>query len=125
MNPPRTQWERLVCLLNTDFCPDLNRYVYWLKNPFWLLVLTFATSVMCGIFVNAAILMVSVGLLIFTCLGLIYPRVALWGIECRIRFQRSRCRSGQTTEVETDSGQPLAVSGLGAGTPSRVHRYRS
>ena len=36
----RSHWlSRLGKLLQHDFCPDMNRFVYWLKNPVWLLLL--------------------------------------------------------------------------------------
>ena len=41
----------LTELLNTDFCPWANRYVYWLKKPLGILIVAAAASLLCGIFV--------------------------------------------------------------------------
>ena len=49
----RTHWLKSVSdILHHDFCPTINHWVYWLKNPMWTLLLAVVGSALCGIFVN-------------------------------------------------------------------------
>ena len=44
----------LSTLLNTDFCPWANQYVYWLKKPLGILIVAAFASLLCGLFVYEA-----------------------------------------------------------------------
>ncbi|MEM7474944.1 MAG: DUF58 domain-containing protein [Planctomycetota bacterium] len=64
-------------LLNTDFCPQFNIYVYWLKQPVgWFIVAT-AACMLVGAFVNPIGWTVAIGLVLLIGLGLVFPWIAL------------------------------------------------
>jgi len=85
--------------LNFDFCPNANQWVYWLKNPFWILLAATVVAGLCGVFVNPYILGVSGGLFLVLLLGVVWPWIAIRGIRCSVRFLETRGREGQPTTV--------------------------
>jgi len=94
------QLERADWVLNTDFCPWANRWVYWLKNPLWCLVLATAVSIACGLLVNPQVFLLT-GVLILVCgLGTVWPYVCMRGIRCQIEFDRRRAREGEVVPVK-------------------------
>ncbi len=111
----RSNWlSSLSDLLNHDFCPDINRFVYWLKNPMWLLVLVILGSAACGLIVNPQIFVLT-GLLcgVFV-LGVIWPKIVVRGLDCRVRFESTRTREGQpvSVRVRITNRWPWPVWGL-------------
>lgn len=115
---PTSPWvdglTRMGRLLSTDFCPGANRWVYWLKNPFWILVLALAGSVLCGLVLNAMVFLLS-GLLVLVLLsGTILPWVMIRGVECRLEFAARRGRVGRGTAVrlQVRNRLPFPVWGL-------------
>lgn len=86
--------------LHHDFCPWANRWVYWLKHPFWLLLAASLTAVLCGVFVSPAVLILGIVLTGLMVIGVVWPLLAVWGLTVRLRFKQSRCREGQPVEVE-------------------------
>jgi uncharacterized protein (DUF58 family) len=91
--------ESLHRVLNHDFCPWANRWVYWLKNPFWCLVLAMALSLVCGIFVNPSVFVVTGILVVLAGVGVFLPWLTLRGLECHIRFDHRRGRAGRPSIV--------------------------
>ena len=100
--------------LTNDFCPWANKYVYWLKNPFWVLVLAIAGSVACGIFLNPLVFILTGLLLGVTGLGVVLPWIAVRGIECRVVFDIPRTRVGTPAIVRLAirNRWPIPVWGL-------------
>jgi hypothetical protein len=82
-------------VLNSDFCPQLNRFVYWMKEPFWCLVIALMLSLAVGLWVNPAAFLVS-GLLVLTGLvGAGWPRLSIGGLDCELIFDQLRGRAGE------------------------------
>ncbi|MEX1041267.1 MAG: DUF58 domain-containing protein [Pirellulaceae bacterium] len=110
-----TPWrDRLHYLLTTDFTPSANRYVYWLKTPLGVLVLTALASLLMGLFVTPQgyiLLAASCGVI---ALGIIWPWVGLRGIHCRLRFDVRRCKEQEQVKVilEVANRWPFPVWGL-------------
>jgi uncharacterized protein (DUF58 family) len=100
--------------LNHDFCPWANRWVYWLKNPFWILLAGTLTAILCGIFVSRSVLALGAGLAVLLIMGVIWPWLCLRGVRGSIRFVRSRGRAGQPVlvEIELTNRWPWPVWGL-------------
>lgn len=100
--------------LNTDFCPWANRWVYWLKNPVWVMVLAIAGSLLCGIMLNPLVLMLSALLVAVGGVGIVLPWLAIRGIRCRIVFDVRRAVQGQPTliRLQVTNRWPLPVWGL-------------
>ena len=100
--------------LSTDFCPGANRYVYWLKSPFWVLVLATFGSILCGVFLNPLVFVLTATLVAVTGAGVILPWVAVRGIDCRVAFDVQRTRVGQPAMIRLTvrNRWPVPVWGL-------------
>lgn len=106
--------RRMAAALSTDFCPWANRYVYWLKNPFWLLVLAIAGSIVCSIFLNPLVLILTALLVAVAVIGVSLPWIAMRGLECRVSFDVPRTRVGTPAIVRLSvkNSLPFPVWGL-------------
>lgn len=106
--------ERADTALRTDFCPWANRWVYWLKNPVWVLVLAVVGSLLCGILLNPLVLILTALLVAVGGVGIVLPWLAMRGIRCRIVFDVRRAVPGQPTIVrlQVTNRWPVPVWGL-------------
>ena len=106
--------RKLSEALSTDFCPWANRYVYWLKNPFWVLVLAISGSVVCGIFLNPLVFVLTALLVVVTGMGVALPSIAVRGISCRVVFDvpRSRVGAPALVRLSVKNRFPFPVWGL-------------
>src|SRR5437879_2717823 len=77
---------RSAAALHHDFCPWANRWVYWLKNPLWSLVLTTITAILCGTCVNTNVLILAGVLAGILTLGIVWPWLSLRGVRCELSF---------------------------------------
>ena len=100
--------------LSTDFCPSFNRWVYWMKNPLWVLVLATVGTVLCGVFLNPWIFALTALLLVVVGAGTVLPWVAIKGINCQVLFDVRRVAFGQPALVRLriQNRWPLPVWGL-------------
>lgn len=100
--------------LSTDFCPSFNHWVYWLKNPLWVLILAIAGTVLCGVFLNPWIFGLTALLLLVVGAGTVLPWFAIKGIHCQVMFDVRRVAFGQPALVRLRirNRWPLPVWGL-------------
>lgn len=87
-------------VLNHDFCPWANKYVYWMKNPIWLLLASIIVSAICGFYLNTAVFGLTATLVVIALLGTFWPYVSIRGIDCRVEFDKSRTKVGQSIPVK-------------------------
>ena len=101
-------------ILNTDFCPWANQYVYWLKKPLGILVVAAMASLLCGLFVAPQGLVIAATIAATIVLGMVWPWVGLRGISCELRFSQRRGVEGQASPVEViiRNRWPFPVWGL-------------
>ena len=106
--------HRLNAALSSDFCPRANRYIYWLKNPFWILVLATAGSIVCGIMLNPFVFGLTATLVAVTGVGVLLPWISIRGIDCRVSFDIQRTRVGLPVLVRLTvrNRWPMPVWGL-------------
>jgi uncharacterized protein (DUF58 family) len=90
---------RSATVLSTDFCPSLNRWVYWLKNPLWLLLLAVGGSIACGVMLNPMIFVLTAMLLVVVLVGFAFPFVAMKRISCELLFDVRRVSFGQPAVI--------------------------
>lgn len=112
---PRASWlQKLIEIGNTDFCPNFNRYVYWLKQPIGWFVIGLSASLLAGTFVGPQgfVLAGAIGTVIL--LGVIWPWLSLRGIRVRLEFRRKRVVEGEeiTAVVAVQNRWPIPVWGL-------------
>ncbi|MEM6979408.1 MAG: DUF58 domain-containing protein [Planctomycetota bacterium] len=75
----------LARVLTTDFCPWANRFVYWLKEPVGWFALAILTSVMIGLWVSPIGFTIAASLAVVSCVGMIWPWVAVRAADCSLR----------------------------------------
>ena len=101
-------------VLQTDFCPNFNRWVYWLKKPIWILVLALVGSALCGALVNPWVFVLTGLLSLLVATGVVLPWVAIRRIHCSISFDVPRVPFGTPAmvRVRVRNRWPLPVWGL-------------
>lgn len=90
-----------VCVfcLNYDFCPWINRWVYWVKRPIACLLLAAATAMVCGIFVKSAAFIALGAVLLVILAGVFWPLLTIRGLSGSISFAEPRGREGESQIV--------------------------
>ena len=73
-------------VLNHDFCPWANKYVYWLKKPMGILIVAAIAAFLCGLFVTPQGLVISAAIMATLALGIVWPWIGLLGLSCELRF---------------------------------------
>ncbi len=91
--------QRVDHALHIDFCPNLNRYVYWLRHPLVAIAVAALAALVCGIWVNPLGLLVSGILIVLGVLGTLWPRYAASGLEGELSFLSPRIRIGEPVVV--------------------------
>ncbi len=92
-------FRRFDSILNHDFCPSANKWVYWLKDPFWDLMLAIGLSVVCGFWLNPMAFLLTAILCLITGIGVAFPWLAMRGLEAHLVFDTRRSRVGQPVMV--------------------------
>ncbi len=100
--------------MNYDFCPQFNRYVYWLKQPIGWVITGAFFSMLFGLLIgpNGFVLMWSfVALLV---MGVAWPWLSMKGISCHLRFEERRGRENEPIKVilKITNRMPLPAFGL-------------
>ncbi len=105
---------RMDSALNHDFCPWANRWVYWLKNPFWDLVLAVVASAACGVLLNSYAFCLTGILLLITGVGVIFPWLTMRGIDGHVAFdvRRTRVNRPVLVRLQIRNRWPWPVWGL-------------
>ncbi len=91
--------HRADAALQHDFCPWANRWVYWLKRPFWSIFLAMVLSGICGTFLAVEAFFITGILGIIVSVGVAMPRLAMRGIDLHVTFDLRRGRVGQPVLV--------------------------
>lgn len=91
--------EQLNSALHHDFCPSLNRWVYWIKHPLAVLGVVGVVALLCGLFVNPYAYLLFALVLLTGVLGVAWPLVALRRLAAEAQFLSTRCRVGQQVLV--------------------------
>lgn len=86
-------------LLTHDFCPALNRWVYWVKKPVATLSLAFVAALACAVFVNAVAFISAAAILGVILLGYGWPSISMRGLTASLRFHDRRVSEGESTRA--------------------------
>ncbi len=84
--------KRLHKILNTDFFPGLNRYVYWLKQPIGWYLLAALAALLIGLFHAWSGWLMFASLVAVIALQLVWPWVQLRFCTCELSVDRIRGR---------------------------------
>lgn len=85
--------------MQRDFCPGANRWVYWMKNPFWSIILAAIAAGICAFCLNPWLWVPTILLLCVAIGGLVFPRLAIRGTELEVVFDIRRAQVGQPVVV--------------------------
>ena len=110
----KSVFKNLNAGLNYDFCPSLNKYVYWLRQPIGWVVCGAFFSGLVGFFIGPQGFILMGSLLTLLVIGAVWPRVSMKGLDCRLSFDRSRSQEGNltTATIEITNKWPIPVFGL-------------
>ncbi|MCP4082537.1 MAG: hypothetical protein GY743_20090, partial [Planctomycetaceae bacterium] len=101
-------------ILCQDFCPGLNRYVYWLKQPFGWIAIGAVAALPVAISVSASGWWVLASCLALVAIQLVWPWFQIKVCDCQIVFDRLRAVEGEEIPVQlkiTNRG-PFPVWGM-------------
>lgn len=91
--------HHLQTVLHYDFCPSVNRWVYWIKHPLTCVTLVGIVGVICSLLVNPQAWSIVAVIAAIGVLGTIWPWIAIRGIQCDLTFERRRGREGHPVNV--------------------------
>ena len=86
-------------MMNADFCPWANKYVYWLKKPIGWVFFALLSSVLLGIYVSAQAFLVSAAISAIGIIGIFWPWIAMKGVRGKLSWSRGRCEEGEPIET--------------------------
>ncbi|MFK7822040.1 MAG: DUF58 domain-containing protein [Planctomycetaceae bacterium] len=85
--------------MQKDFCPWANRWVYWMKNPFCLIVVAAVTAGICAFCLNPWLWVPTAALLAIAVGGLVLPKLAIRGVSLQLYFDVRRTEANQPVVV--------------------------
>ncbi|GIW98539.1 MAG: membrane protein [Pirellulaceae bacterium] len=91
--------SKMLALLNQDFCPWANRYVYWLKQPIGWFIVGAAAAALTAVFLEPQVWLIFGALVAVMLVGVAWPWVAMRGTSAEIAFDCRRCREGERVQV--------------------------
>ena len=101
-------------VLNHDFSPGANRYVYWLKQPVGWIVSATLFSALVGCLVGPQGFVLMWSFIAFLIVGAIWPLVGMKGVNCRLHFDVANTQEQQATTARlvVTNRWPIPVFGL-------------
>lgn len=106
--------QSLLAAGSHDFCPSLNRYVYWLKQPIGWFVLAALASLLVAIMLGPQGWVLFAGIVTVTLLGVLWPALAMRGLSAELTFDRRRATEQHPVRVKltVSNRWPLPIWGL-------------
>jgi len=106
--------SKLLRGANHDFCPNANKYVYWLKQPIGWVVSGAFFSLLVGILVGPQGFVLMWAFIALLILGVAWPLVSMRGLECKLRFDENHSVENEELNaiLEVTNRLPLPVFGL-------------
>ena len=100
--------------MNHDFCPQFNRYVYWLKKPIGWVFAAAVFSLVVGLMVGPQGYVMMVAFLTLLILGSAWPWLSMKGIRCEVVVPDDRASENQQTKIilRIQNLWPLPVFGM-------------
>jgi uncharacterized protein (DUF58 family) len=101
-------------VMNFDFCPWANKYVYWLKKPIGWVVLALLASLLLGIYVSSQAFLGTAAILAVGIIGSLWPWIAMKGIRGNLSWVRGRCEENESikTTLTLENRWPWPAFGL-------------
>lgn len=101
-------------VLNHNFCPSFDPYVYWLKQPIGWVVCAAVASLLTGLFVGPQGFVLMWSLLALIVIGFLWPWLAIKTVTAELTFEEQHSTEGvETVALLTVKNKcPLAAYGL-------------
>lgn len=101
-------------MANYDFCPNLNQYVYWLKQPIGWVVTACLFSILIGLFVGPQGYVLAVAFFALLILGLVWPWLSMKAIRCSLTIPDGPMQENESGELvfSVRNYWPIPVFGL-------------
>lgn len=111
---PTRQQSWALETLNKDFCPSLNAYVYWLKEPVGWFALAALASLLAGIYVNPIGWTLAASICVVTAVGIAWPWIAIKAVRCEFHPQVSTIYEHDRAEAifRVQNRLPVPIWGL-------------
>ncbi len=87
-------------MLNYDFCPWANRWVYWMKHPLVGMTVVAMAAGICGMFVVPQAWLLCAGLILVGGLGLAWPAITIRAVRAEVHFEKAWCEEQSTIDVK-------------------------
>jgi len=91
--------SRVNHALNYDFCPDYNKYVYWMKHPLVGISVAAFSASLCAYFVAPQAWLLFLGLLLVGVFGLVWPAISICATQATIHYEQAWCEEGLPTRI--------------------------
>ena len=99
---------------NYDFCPQFNRYVYWMKQPIGWVAAAILFSILIGLFVGPQGYVLVFAFIALLVLGLVWPWLSMKGIRCSLELPHVQLKENETTSIifKVRNFWPIPVFGM-------------
>ncbi|QEG23949.1 DUF58 domain-containing protein [Mariniblastus fucicola] len=99
---------------NHDFCPNLNRYVYWLKQPFGWCIVAILFSLLVGLSVGPQGYVLASVFLALLVLGTAWPWLSMKGIHCSLALPSGAMKENEPGQfvLGVRNNWPIPVFGV-------------
>lgn len=92
-------WDLFGGMLQHDFCPWANRYVYWLKRPIGWVVIALAASLLLGFYVSNQAFLGSAAIVTLGTVGCLWPWISTFGLRGSLIWSELRCRENEDVQT--------------------------
>ncbi len=101
-------------VLNYDFCPWANRWVYWMKHPLVGMAVVGLTAGTCAVFVSPQAWLLAFGLLLVAVIGLAWPLISIWSVQAEVHFEKAWTEEGAELPIRVilKNRLPIPMWGL-------------
>lgn len=96
-------------VLTADFCPGLNKYVYWMKEPIGWFVAAALVSTLVGIFLSPIGWALAAGLVAIIFGGLLFPWLAVRFTICRLEPVIDKLTEREASQLVLTVVNPLPI----------------
>ena len=105
---------RTIRFLNQDFCPSVDQYVNWLKQPIGWIATGIFFSVLVGIFLGSKGFVLACAFLMILLIGLAWPWLSMKGVHCELILPENQIWEGEeaTISFRVRNFWPLPVFGM-------------
>ena len=92
--------QRLQTILTSDFCPQFNKYIYWMKHPLALGAFGMISSLLLALFMNQTVFLALLGIAAVLLIAVVWPWITVRGLRGELILETRRARIGQSVTIQ-------------------------